>query len=1017
MGGVAGHLNHVYDNRDLSFNQIKKILTMASRGELVGTEKTDGYNIYLGYQGGQPRAARNKGDMSRGGMTFKDLVNREFKGGDQVKQVYLSSFRAFSLALNSLSEEEKVAIFGPSGEIFYNTEIQGPGASNVVNYDANVVSIHRSGHKKYVAETNSIEVVDAEQNSKFLDSKIDQFEQVLSNEDFSVRRTAFMSLKKLTDDYDLQIALAKIRKAGLEGTMTIGDLLQSRLTQDFANEYPQYSEGLRQQVVDRVLKNEGHMTLSQIYKGFAKEDKAKISQYVKDSPAKIKRMMWPFEEAIHDFSVSLLEGMESAYILDNSKELHRVINIVSDAINRIKSYDGPGDEEAHSILATQLKKIKSLDKINTTVEGFVFDYNGLTYKFTGNFAPINQILGLFRYGRGNAPPIQEGGEAPAIIQEDEERMVALIPGKFKPPHSGHLQMVRHYAELADQVIVFVSPIEKKLSNGNDVSFDDSIKVWDIYVKDAGLNNVKVMKSPKNSPVSATFDFVANQDNNPEWAQPGDRIILGASTKGGDECRFAGDVQKYAREGVEVLNPMEYMCIPDDDDMHGTDFRTALERGQDITEFLPEESQNEESIRTILNILNSNVEKKTLTMESLYSLVDKLLLEVQPQTSRDIAKVYKSLSAASNKRKAAIQKVADARNKSAAIKGVHDQLAKSQGELADAKKAVASVDNAEAKKGEAIQAVATGQKKIGDVSKTAAKVADQKKKSFDTMKKAQAELAKVVDAEKKLADQRGKAAQELQKSQEDLAKISDEAAGLVDKKAELEQTVAVAHEKSVELYNKAQAAQEEAGKAQEELASAQEEVASSEEEFEGLYDEYSKLKDQAAKETEEKTKEDEKTSAEQPAEPKDPAEEPVSPEDPEAEKEKEEQEEEDEERDEKLADLEAAQSDLKSQAAEKEEAPPSEDPTEPKGEITENKSIYNLLYKLVKKAMENDRSSTKKNNFNLVEDNPVATELHMEELEEDDDEVVEVSTAVGLAGSPGAGKNKKRKSKTLIREED
>ena len=143
MGGVAGHLNHVYDNRDLSFNQIKKILTMASRGEIVGTEKTDGYNIYLGYQGGQPRAARNKGDMSRGGMTFKDLVNREFKGGDQVKQVYLSSFRAFSLALNSLSEEEKEAIFGPSGEIFYNTEIQGPGASNVVNYDANVVSIHR----------------------------------------------------------------------------------------------------------------------------------------------------------------------------------------------------------------------------------------------------------------------------------------------------------------------------------------------------------------------------------------------------------------------------------------------------------------------------------------------------------------------------------------------------------------------------------------------------------------------------------------------------------------------------------------------------------------------------------------------------------------------------------------------------------------------------------------------------------------------------------------------------------
>ena len=919
MGGVAGHLNHIYDNRDLSFNQIKKILTMASRGELVGTEKTDGYNIYLGYQGGQPRAARNKGDMSRGGMTFKDLVNREFKGGDKVKQVYLSSFRAYSLALNSLSEEEKAAIFGPEGEIFYNTEIQGPGASNVVNYDANVVSIHRSGHKRYVGETNSIEVVDAEENSRILDNKIDKFEQVLSNEDFSVRRTAFMNLKKLSTDYDLQIALAKIRKAGLDGTMTIGNFLDARLAEDFASMYPQYSEGLRKQVVDRVLKNEGYLPLSQIYKGFAKEDKAKISEYVKTSPLKIKKLMWPFEEAIHDFSVALLEDLESAYILDNSKELHRVRNITADAINKIRDYQGPGKEEAHDILATQLKKIKSLDKINTTVEGFVFDYNGVTYKFTGNFAPINQLLGLFRYGRGSAPPIQEGGEEHAIIQEDEERMVALIPGKFKPPHAGHLQMVKHYSEIADQVIIFVSPIEKKLTNGKDISFDDSIKVWNIYLNDAGLHNVKVTKSPKNSPVGATFDFVANQNEDPQWAQPGDRIILGASTKGGDECRFAGDVQKYAREGVEILNPMEYMCIPDDDDMHGTDFRRALENEQDITEFLPEESQNEQSIRSILNILNSDAEKKTLTMESLYSLVEKLLVEVQPQTSRDISKVYKDLSAASNKRKAAIQKVADARSKSAAIKGVHDELAKSQGELADAKKAVASVDNAEAKKGDAIQAVATSQEKAGNVSKTAVKVAQQKKKSFDTMKKAQAELAKVVDAEKKLADERGKASQELQKSQEELAKISSQAADLVDKRAELEQGVATAHEKSVGLYNKAQAAQEEAGKAQEELATAQEEVASSEEEFEGLYDEYSKLKDQAAKETEEKSKEDEKADDDTPEDPAtEPAAEPE--EDPEAEKEKEEQE--DEERDEKLADLEAAQEEAEEERADQEPAPPS-----------------------------------------------------------------------------------------------
>ena len=145
MGGVAGHMAHLYSDPSLTFNAVKKILTAASRGDIQGTEKTDGYNIYLGYQNGKARAARNKGDMAKGGMDFALLAAREFKGGPKVRKVYLDAFRAFQSALSSLSNEELAAIFGENGEIFYNTEIQGPSASQLVNYDANVLSIHHSG--------------------------------------------------------------------------------------------------------------------------------------------------------------------------------------------------------------------------------------------------------------------------------------------------------------------------------------------------------------------------------------------------------------------------------------------------------------------------------------------------------------------------------------------------------------------------------------------------------------------------------------------------------------------------------------------------------------------------------------------------------------------------------------------------------------------------------------------------------------------------------------------------------
>ena len=34
MGGVSGHLNHLYDNRDLTYDEIADILMKAAAGEL-----------------------------------------------------------------------------------------------------------------------------------------------------------------------------------------------------------------------------------------------------------------------------------------------------------------------------------------------------------------------------------------------------------------------------------------------------------------------------------------------------------------------------------------------------------------------------------------------------------------------------------------------------------------------------------------------------------------------------------------------------------------------------------------------------------------------------------------------------------------------------------------------------------------------------------------------------------------------------------------------------------------------
>ena len=462
MGGVAGHLAHLYDNRNLTYNSMADILQKAANGELVGTEKTDGYNIYLGFVDGRARAARNKGDMSRGGMTMEDLVNREFKGGEKSKKAYVTAFGAYEKALNSLSNEEKAQIFGANGEIFYNTEIQGPIAPNVVNYDENILNIHHMGHKKYNKETNQLEMANNEEQSAYLDNIIDRFEQATANEPFSVRKTAFLDLNRITDEILVNDVLEKIQSAGYTGDMTINDYLENKIHPMVKKDLPQLDENIRQLLINRILQKEGALSITQITKGMPKEEKQIVSQYNKSSKFIIKKLIEPIELAIHDLSVELLRGLKSAYILDNNTEVKRLKKETEDAIKAIQSYEGIEKEAAQDILVKQLTKLKHHDNIDTVVEGFVFQYDGQMYKFTGNFAPMNQLLGLFRYGRGKIPQLVKE----ELLESNEgdydrdlptgELTIGLIPMSAKPYHLGHHKLIELAAAENDIVGVFIS---------------------------------------------------------------------------------------------------------------------------------------------------------------------------------------------------------------------------------------------------------------------------------------------------------------------------------------------------------------------------------------------------------------------------------------------------------------------------------------------------------------------------------------------------------------------------------
>jgi len=120
--------------------------------------------------------------------------------------------------------------------------------------------------------------------------------------------------------------------------------------------------------------------------------------------------------------------------------------------------------------------------------------------------------------------------------------VAIVPGAFKPPHRGHLEMVKKYAQQAKEVIVYISSTGRTDPDGLDTTVDIAEKL---------------------------YDYLAEAEN-------GQSIILGVSDKENDKARYK-NASKYVKQGVQVMIDcwVEATVDEDGDPLSGTRMRYAI----------------------------------------------------------------------------------------------------------------------------------------------------------------------------------------------------------------------------------------------------------------------------------------------------------------------------------------------------------------------------------------------------------------------------------------------------------
>jgi len=412
-GGAYGHMAHPFDDKDLTFGDLKKIIENGLGGTLSRedgvTEKLDGQNIMISWKNGKLIAARNKGHIKNGGKTALDTkgIISKFKGRGDIKDAFVFAMKDLEKAIKSLSDKQKEKIFN-NGYNFMNLEVMWPKSENVVNYDKAELVFHgalvyddKGNVKGEVKGSGRVLAGMIQQRNQNIQKKYSigkpVFLDVPKHQDFSKMKSKFLGrLNKLKAEYGLKDSdtLGLYHQKWWEhkiyqtfGMKNLSGKLAQGLTKRWAFFDKSYSIADIKKDMKRFI--EANPKRENVLQSILDFDKKNHKQQVKEN-------MKPFEELFFGVGAEILKNVKGFMAANPKKSVQSIRKKLNTSIENVKA---SGDKKKLNTLKLQLDKLQSIGGMDAIVpsEGLVFKYKGKTYKFTGAFAPINQITGLIYF--------------------------------------------------------------------------------------------------------------------------------------------------------------------------------------------------------------------------------------------------------------------------------------------------------------------------------------------------------------------------------------------------------------------------------------------------------------------------------------------------------------------------------------------------------------------------------------------------------------------------------------------
>lgn len=430
-GGAYGHMANVHEDYKLQFldlqNIIKQGLTGGIKGEMK--EKTDGQALAVSFRSGKVLFARNKGHYS----SFGQKAIRGARGiakffaehpNENIKKSFTYAAKDLEKSILSLSKKQLHLLFG-DGRRWINIEVIWPKTVNVIPYNHNLLVLHN--FREYDEEGNVVDG-DFDEYGRMMAGMIRQVNQHVQDK-FTIQSMPLLKIPQVKNfersqaDY-ISTINNLMSTHNLQDNQTIGDYWVSFMSSTIQAAGRQFNYVVQPDLLRRIAVRWAYkgltpskrpseynsVALTKISELKQLSDNQQFIQWVSATERSgelkniLEKMNDPLKTLFLKLGVELNKNITNLLTLNPDAAVQEIRQGIEDVTKEIEQ---TGDMSLMKKLQKELNMIHKLGGLDNIVpsEGLTFTYTPegtdeqRIYKFTGIFAPVNQILGSLKFAR------------------------------------------------------------------------------------------------------------------------------------------------------------------------------------------------------------------------------------------------------------------------------------------------------------------------------------------------------------------------------------------------------------------------------------------------------------------------------------------------------------------------------------------------------------------------------------------------------------------------------------------